>query len=879
MLLARKSREITKICITVGLCFLIVLEIVGSFQYSVPAPVQSKQSITDPESPLPLPKTADLFQNPPNPATFSMFNASEVCKRDYNWSPTKFSNVSIDVPAYNSTNINTTFRVLNATLNSSLIVPEDGTTTVRDDLAQAFYVSTDAYLFALSIFVGGTQLHAKTMELRTPGIIGLPDGTNIANFTCDFGTKNVYQWWNISFSTPLNLSVGRYFVYMPTIIGANYKAWVYNEGPKLTTTYINDGTGWISAPSDLTLNVSLRAIVNPGDVNMTLESQEGVQFVENLGNGYGWANASKPIPTAVSQLEFNVSANNSIVFSYLCNATFSRYTSPEVCVSVEDAAPNWTLTLSLDDPLNPFYDYYANISGFQPDYDDDSIRVLSGSSGVAYTLDLDLGIIKLNSTADRILFDSLNYITGLEVAPEVYVGALTNIDVTVRALGNITLKIYIGTIMVHQDIKEGSGTINFQWDFDSEYSGECSIQVYFTRFNQAGANQTHVTVKKEAYLSVGGISIPALGNVTLQSHFTNISNIPIQGADVQFKVGNIEGTMNYASSGNYTYNLNLDSNALVPGTYDLSVTAITAGYRPLTQAVSFQVTPRAVNISLNPSARLVHPGETLLFTVSAQDAASGSFLLRPVTLILRVYPVGGNAAQDAIMVHTFTGVTLEDELAWTVPTGVDFGTYDVAVVVQSPYYAAENYVLSSRLTIDPPLNYLLYVGIVAGIVIVSTGAYVQRKKMETRASVKGLMILQKKGASVKERISPSFSNKDPLLVSGAILGMISLMQEITGGGLRSIVVQGGYIQFARGSSFWVITLLRRNPKWIKGRIFKMIADIEARFGKTIAEWQGENIADMDIGAIVKQHFGVTLEKPRELNYEQLSPPPDDGSAP
>ena len=56
---------------------------------------------------------------------------------------------------------------------------------------------------------------------------------------------------------------------------------------------------------------------------------------------------------------------------------------------------------------------------------------------------------------------------------------------------------------------------------------------------------------------------------------------------------------------------------------------------------------------------------------------------------------------------------------------------------------------------------------------------------------------------------------DSTLVSGAFIGILSLIKEITGSRLRTIEIEGGYVNLIHGNSFWLIIFIKDNPNRIK----------------------------------------------------------------
>ncbi|HMF31529.1 MAG TPA: hypothetical protein VKK79_08950, partial [Candidatus Lokiarchaeia archaeon] len=510
-----------------------------------------------------------------------------------------------------------------------------------------------------------------------------------------------------------------------------------------------------------------------------------------------------------------------------------------------------------------FVNYQANITGFQSDYF--NIQVLNGSTVVGYTW-VNATTIQIASPIDHVTFQSLNYIACITCPAEVYLGSTVTVSACLLGYGNVNLTIQQGTNVLYQSIVAATYEAFFSWPIGTATpAGPVTIQAYLTGINEIGFNASATIIKTEAALLVTGATVPALDNVSLSCHYYEFyTQNPITDAQVSYSVSNLNGQLAPLDSGNYGVTLNLNDFSLVPGTYSFSVQALKDGYRPLTQVVPLVVIARPVNIQLAQSQTTAYPGDKVQFSLEITDNLTDTYLQRPVNVQLSIQLAGQEtgASQTPAASYIFTGVTNTGQWTWTVPGEIAIGQYDVTVTVSSPFFAGTQ-VFSRALTIVTPQIIWPYLIGLAIAALVGASIYVKREKVISRRSVKGIMILSPQGSSIAQKISPDFSRQNSLLISGAISGVITLMREITGKGLRRIKVEGGYIELVQKTGFWVVLLMHHNPAWVGGTISNLAKDVEAQYGAAIAEWNGQEL-NLPILELVKKWFGVEILEERSL---------------
>lgn len=469
------------------------------------------------------------------------------------------------------------------------------------------------------------------------------------------------------------------------------------------------------------------------------------------------------------------------------------------------------------------------------------------------------GVITLAGPADLITFSSPNYIAGVDFPPEVLTGTQATFNVSVTAPGNVTLEINSSTTMAYQSTEQGTGTVAFQWEVAPDTgAGLLSVSVFYFGNYEFGFFSGNLQVTTATVLSSSGINLPALALGVINAQYAGkYSGTNVDGANVTFSVSNYTGTLMTDAAGNYSAPLDLGTYALPPGIYSLQLAASKAGYQSCTNVVPLEVTPRPATITVTVQQAIAHVGDEILVDITVSDNITGTYLLRPADLNITLFSHGGDPARDAVFTHVYHGITSQTSISLPIPSSIALGKYDISVTVLNPFYAGSATVAGSLEVVAAPLTWQIAI-IGVGASIICVGIYIHHEKQRTKRSVKGLMILLETGTPIAENISASISRLDPTLISGAISGMMTLMQEITGGGLRTIKVDWGYLELTRGRSFWTILFLHRNPGWIRPTIKRMMADIERRYGNDIKAWKGAHFP-IPIEEILMKYFGVGIE--------------------
>lgn len=837
------------------------------------ADVITKPTPTDlpPRQNLPAPQQA-VF-DPPSFDHFFHYNISERCQRNFPWSAFGTSNLSIPAPAgYNSTTVNISFQVINPALNETAIVSNaDPLFANRTQQAQGFFTSTDTLFSGFSIYIPTNRPNTTplTMQLR--------NDTYAGDLLASFPIILVQGpgWLDVTVSTAIFLPKGHYYLYLPATGGTQTNAWGHTINGTAHDSWVFDGVSWALQNWNLTLKIRTYNVLQPSAVGMTVTSQP----VADLGNGRGWVNLTKTITE--NPVTFIIGNTTPIAYSCALNATYYRHAPAGVNVSLSSDFPNWTLALPPNDPA--FGDYQGNLTGIRPDYW--NIQAFNGTTSVGYSRPDSMTII-FASFANSLSFLSPNYISTVQGPDIAYAGSSVMIGVDTLSPGNISANIYNDSAGIYQNSTLSTGHVDFSWNVDeASQPGLVTLQVYYVGDNEIGVNTSFIKQNTDASLDVSDLVTLALDPATLNCRYYDpFSQVSITGAQVSFSVENLVGSLTYLSSGNYSAVLELGQYALVPGPYNLTLTASKDGVRPQNVTISLVIVPRPVNVRLTLSTPTVALGQMVQFNVELEDDKTSTFLDHPINVSLILH-LRGNDPTQRLTTYKFLRIIQSAQYSWLVPTDLALGTYDVEVIVEGDYYTGSSFLPGGLTLTQPVLWWPLLLGAMAAGAL-GAGIYVDLQKVHAKRSVKGLMILHTTGAPVAEHISPSFSKMDTVLISGAIAGIIALIREITGRGLRTIRIEGGYLELNRGESFWSVLLMHKKPTWIHHTIEQMVADIEMHHGTALRECcNGERIP-IDIPEIVARHFGVNLDDTRNFrtatrpeDHENDLLPPNKGSTP
>ncbi len=816
---------------------------------------------------FPPPRTG--YQPPPSfdPNQHLRFNTSEYCIKDFGWGGwTNASGITFEAPAsFQSALANISVYVRNATATARTLANE-GNSEHGWRLAQGFQMTNPGYFLAYSMYWrGGSSPLSTTMELKE----NHPEsGTTLASIPISISTGN--HWQRIALSTPVFLQPGYYYVYLPST-AANQPHWA-NIDPASPTIEWGEAWGASSGPLVLqpTWNMSLKLetqyITNPSTVGMKV----GGVNVQDTGSGYGMVNVTGTISgTSVS---YSVVNSSPIEYMYTSHVGYSRIEKTTNQITLTNGYPNWTLT-GFAYPGSNFQNYKLNVTGLQSDYFE--ILAYSGTTPVSYSRP-ESSMLTFNTAVDRIIFKSPNYITSTEIPTDVHTDQYLELNLTVLETGNLSINIYSNT-SVYDNKTYGTGNIQFIWYvFPQLPAGSYAFEaVFLGGTNELGFFTQNITLVKIPALEYYNITVQALEKVVLNYRFYDLfSGSNLEDANVNYYLGDLMGNLQYGITGNYTHEINFATYSFPPGNYEMQIVANKNGYQPLLVYVPVQISPRSAYFDVTRSAKNVLGGESIQITLTVNDNSTGSYLLRPVNIVLKIFPTGTNPQLDALLTGTLIGRTWEGTQSFTIPTGASLGMYDLFIQIDNEFYQGE-LILTESFLIQPPPDppqFWLLTAIVGGIALISTSAYVQRMRSRSRHSVSGSIIMSLAGIPIVRRISSDFTTTHPHLISGAVSGIVSLIGEITGSTIRTIVLEGRYLHLTRKDKFWSILLLNHNPSWILKTIHKYVKEIEINHGAEIAEWDGAKDIPIPLDALLKKWFGVEIKElrtPEEVFHDAI----------
>ena len=272
-----------------------------------------------------------------------------------------------------------------------------------------------------------------------------------------------------------------------------------------------------------------------------------------------------------------------------------------------------------------------------------------------------------------------------------------------------------------------------------------------------------VVVPSTLKIMINEITIQALDSLYLNCKLTNESEpeLNVEGANVSYRFRDLSGNLQYNITGNYTGYIDLEEYATRPGSYTLDLYANKTGYTSSSVSVPVEIIPRAIDLEILPSITALHPGDSVEFRVDIKDKLTGNPLLRPVDLIIKIYPAGGNPDLEAIVSNTSRSVTSLEFIDLIIPSNSDIGTYDILIQIESIFYTGR-VTLENGLVIDTLSQFWIIAFIIAGICITAAGLYVQQRKARSQRSVGSSLLMRKEVFS--NVIFYKFSKQGPTVV-------------------------------------------------------------------------------------------------------------------
>ena len=793
------------------------------------------------------PKTQD-----DSPSSKIQFNSSEMINRSYSNVGPNSTALSFETPSsYDIFNANIDFQVMNATVDEDVVESDNDGFSIEEK-AQSFYIDEISYLLGFSIYIKGkVGPTSPIMEIRNNSFIG----ESLYSFTPSFPILD--GWFNISFSEQIILTEGKYFLWIEKL-GNSLSNWKHNSVND-TETWEFNGITWVDVGYDLTLKVNYSDLINPEDVEMKVNNLPVIDTIP----GEGKINIEGEIISSDTTL--NVTATESISFFYSLNGSFYRNRSIQIDTQIQQDWINWNLTLDSGYFDDPYSNYRINVSGIKNDYYD--IQVFNQTDVIGYS-SISSEVIGFTSEATHIIFKSLNYIDSVILDNYMQIGSITTINVSVMGIGDIYAYIWDDETLIHQNSSYNVSYQSFQWYLGPLIdSNSLTVEIFFNGSNEMGYYSETVNISKVSEI----ISIPihgnALDNFTFSCQYRDhYSQLPISDGIITYDFGVFSGEMEMDQNGNYSNTIDLSQYGILPGEYSISVTAEKENYGLIYSEIPIVINPRIVTMELSKSRKTISPGNTIDFELNLKDIGNEPYLLRAVDIEIRIFHSGNHLNGDLVYFETLKGIYSKGEFSWKVPSDIEEGSYDIVVDVISDYYTG-SLNLERAVEVISSIFWLISLPIFIGLISSLVGGYFI-KKVKTKKSLLGLMILHDNGAPLAEKISYQMKKSDSALVSGAFIGILSLIKEITGSQLRTIEIEGGYVNLVHGDSFWLILFIKNNPRLIEKAILKLKDEIQLDFGQKIIGFNGRTL-EIPLDELIKKYFNTVIQT-EPINEDKLS---------
>jgi hypothetical protein len=794
------------------------------------------------------------LENPKSQNSPYSVSCFEQVSRNYDLTQATNSSLIFDVPQeYDESNWSLSVHVKASSVTENIIENSEAGAVSRFEQAQSFPILSVCELDSIALFMGPSnkQNSFPTIQIRNETYDGEILFSTVQNLS--------FGWNTINITTRLTLTPGIYFVRMTALTSPSLKAWYASPvGDNHTETWIKDTT-WQLANYDLTLKTYVREILTPQSVNLTIngilaqntESDAGIVSIPNYS-------ITNPV------VNFEYQANTSIELTYSATVTLIRTSYAPVLITTSSITPTGEILLQLAQKTGMYYNYFVIITGLCPDWS--NFVPKAGEHLIGFNYILDNSALIMDEAPEIITFQTINHIEGISLPSLVYAGETVQIDISRKSTVVPTITIAFNGSILETFMLSPENASQFQYYINPTFfAGIYTIEAGFSNGTSVGFANTTFELRKECEIRIDPITVDALDRLNLQCEFIDsILKSEICNAQLDYSINDLYGALNYNDFCIYATNIDLNLFALTPGNYTINLRAQKTGYRTISTIVPLTIQFRQLGLLLSQSTSKVQPGESVKFQVSMFDMKTNTSLLRPVDLKLSLRTTGANGTEFEVMSEWIYSCVRNCELDWIVPNTVQFGNYDVVIEVFSEYYSG-SYRAPQSVSVfmvdkrDFTMYYLIgVVGIAFGF-----SSFIQREKQAAKHSLSGMMIVSEQGTPIADLISEEFAIADPVLIAGAVTGMMSLIKEITGKGLHTIEIEGGYVNIIKIKSYWIIIFLKKHPWWIKRDIFRLCDQFDRKYGQVVADFQGK-LPDIQLDSVIKSQFGQSTAVLRGL---------------
>ncbi len=787
------------------------------------------------------------------PSSKIQFNSSEMINRNYSWVGPTNETLSFETPVEYDTFSADIDLQISSEIDVDVVVEIGAVQSSKVEQAQVFYISENVSLTSFSIYVTDKKPIQVQMQIRNNSIAGEILHEFEPLIDSDLG------WHEISMNPYFSLTPGKYLLWMEeNTYGPQYDSWNKNSSNDKETWEFN-GTAWNLADFDLTLKVHTSIQYKPEDVEMKINDVP----VINTVLGQGFVKILDDISSSNTTL--TVSANESITFSYLIESTFFKSKTLSYDFGFKESYYKWNLTLNSSYLEFSYFDYSINVSGIKDDYDD--LQIFNQTDGIGF-IKISSEVIEFTTEATHIIFKSQNYVESVILNDNLQFGTINTINVSTKGIGDIYAFIWDDETLIHQNSSYNVSYQSFQWYLDPLLDlNSLTVEIFFNGSNEMGYYSNLVNLSKVSEIISTTIHGNTLDNFTFTCQYKDpYSQLPISDGIVTYNFWDLSGVMEMDKNGNYSHTLDLYKFGILPGNYSISIAAEKENYGLIHSEIPIVINPRIVTMELSKSRKTISPGNTIDFELNLKDIGNQAYLLRAVDIEIRIFHSGNHLNGDLVYFETLKGIYSKEEFSWKVPSDIEEGSYDIVVDVISDYYNG-SLNLERAVEVISSIFWLISLPIFIGLISSLVGGYFI-KKVKTKKSLLGLMILHDNGAPLSEKISYQMKKSDSALVSGAFIGILSLIKEITGSQLRTIEIEGGYVNLVHGDSFWLILFIKDNPRLIEKAILKLKDEIQLDFGQKIIGFNGRSL-EIPLDELIKKYFNTVIQT-EPINEDKLS---------
>lgn len=788
------------------------------------------------------------------------FTSEELVVREFQSDLPTEGNLTIVVPEnYAEANLAITLNILGAQ-NEEIIIEDNSTLNSPLEVqAQSFTIAKKSWVNQVNLDIAGNKDINPNITIVKNNLSG-----EVVFFRNS--TLTEVGWVNI-LDSPILLDPDQYFVILAvpaSEIAAQYVHWQKStDNSTLTLSYDPDLDVWSSEAFDLGLILQISAYIPDISSLIVYINEIVMDYSDSL-----WK-LNLTLPLANLPIPLNITSNISPSYTYHIIAEYTRQSEFSISYDFNVNSVNFNLTHQYN-PISITYDQYSNtIGGIYSDFY--NIELFFNATSVSYER-VSINQIEIHDLIDEVLFTTNNIIDSLDYDPTLYVGNQTSINVSTSYAGFIDCRILSENETVYSNSSLTFGEISFQYNLDPPFPYQTlTIFVNFTGQNHFGWIFQPIEIIQRTKLSSLPIYAQVLDNINFECQYLDFySNSTIENAILTYEFEGLSGNLVENENNAYTAPLNLSNYRFLPGNYELVYHASKNGYISQTKSIPVILGIRKVNLDISQNGRSLVEGEQLRIMVELTDFETQKSLLEPVDLRITIFSVDDvntpvNESSYQILTQSASNIESTYEISLNIEKLFEYGNYSLQIEILSDIYEGK-LVVPQILQINPPKSYGIYYLIIIPSLILSTSLFVANQKRITKKSLGGILILHQDGILIGEKIESNFTDKDPLLISGAISGMITLIQEITGSGMKTIEIDGGYLSLARGERYWMVLFLRKNPIWIQRTIKKCATHISSQFGGQIMNYNGAAIP-ISIDGLTLKFFGKIIEEDRFLNQD------------